>query len=250
MMRRLNEGQRLVGLFLVVLTVLAVLPASAFADAGVDMYRLYNRWTGEHFYTASSSERDSLRNVGWTYEGTGWVAPTNGAAVYRLYNPYVPGGDHHYTTSWEEYQTLQTLGWRDEGIGWWSGGSIPVYRQYNPFALTGTHNYTTDSNERNTLVGLGWRDEGAGWYAVGYGTPVAQPTPPSTSTPSNPGGSGSSGGSGSTQPQVQTVYWTPGGSKYHSTRNCPTLKRSKVINSGSVADALRAGKKGPCKDCF
>ena len=31
------------------------------------MHRLYNQWTGEHFYTASATERDSLTSVGWTY---------------------------------------------------------------------------------------------------------------------------------------------------------------------------------------
>ena len=131
-----------------------------------DMYRLYNRWTGEHFYTASATERDSLTSVGWTYEGVGWVAPTSGQKVYRLYNPYVKGGDHHYTMDVEEYNTLATLGWEQEGVGWRSGGTVKVYRQYNPFAETGTHNYTTDENENDALVELGWEAEGVGWYAV------------------------------------------------------------------------------------
>ena len=130
-----------------------------------DMYRLYNRWTGEHFYTASATERNSLTSVGWTYEGVGWVAPTSGQAVYRLYNPFVKGGDHHYTMNVEEYNTLETLGWRKEGVGWYSGGTVKVYRQYNPFATTGTHNYTTDKNENDALVKLGWKAEGVGWYA-------------------------------------------------------------------------------------
>lgn len=130
------------------------------------MYRLYNQWTGEHFYTASASERNSLKSVGWTDEGTGWVAPTSGDPVYRLYNPYVAGGDHHYTTSAHEYNALKGMGWRQEGVGWRSGGSVKVLRQYNPYAKTGTHNYTADSHERDVLVSLGWRDEGTGWYAV------------------------------------------------------------------------------------
>ena len=33
-----------------------------------NMYRLYNKYTGEHFYTASIKERDTLRNLGWRYE--------------------------------------------------------------------------------------------------------------------------------------------------------------------------------------
>ena len=130
------------------------------------MHRLYNQWTGEHFYTASATERDSLVSVGWTSEGVGWVAPTSGQKVYRLYNPYVKGGDHHYTMDVEEYNTLATLGWEQEGVGWRSGGTVKVYRQYNPFAETGTHNYTTDENENDALVELGWEAEGVGWYAV------------------------------------------------------------------------------------
>ena len=130
------------------------------------MYRLYNRYTGEHFYTASATERDSLRRSGWTYEGTGWIAPTSGTPVYRLYNPWVDGGDHHYTTSVSEYDALGRLGWRQEGVGWRSGGSVKVYRQYNKYATTGTHNYTTSKAENDALVRLGWKAEGVGWYAV------------------------------------------------------------------------------------
>ena len=130
------------------------------------MYRLYNRYTGEHFYTASATERDSLRRSGWTYEGTGWIAPTSGTPVYRLYNPWVDGGDHHYTTSVSEYDALGRLGWRKEGVGWYSGGSVKVYRQYNKYATTGTHNYTTSKAENDALVRLGWKAEGVGWYAV------------------------------------------------------------------------------------
>ena len=130
------------------------------------MHRLYNRWTGEHFYTASATERDSLTSVGWTYEGVGWVAPASGDEVYRLYNPFVEGGDHHYTMDRHEYDALEDLGWKQEGVGWRSGGTVKVYRQYNPFATTGTHNYTTDENENDALVELGWKAEGVGWYAV------------------------------------------------------------------------------------
>ena len=130
------------------------------------MHRLYNRWTGEHFYTASDAERARLVSVGWTYEGVGWVAPASGDKVYRLYNPYVDGGDHHYTMDADEYEALEVLGWRQEGVGWRSGGSVKVYRQYNEYATTGTHNYTTSKAENDALVRLGWRAEGVGWYAV------------------------------------------------------------------------------------
>nr|WP_286163360.1 bacterial Ig-like domain-containing protein [Olsenella sp. SW781] len=135
-----------------------------------DMYRLYNRWTGEHFYTASAEERDGLIAVGWTDEGLGWVAPATGDPVYRLYNPYVTGGDHHYTLSATERDELVAAGWEYEGVGWMSApasAGVPLWRQYNPYAATGTHNYTTSRDENDHLVSVGWREEGVGWYGVG-----------------------------------------------------------------------------------
>ena len=88
----------------------------------VAMYRLYNPYTGEHFYTSSTDERDSLVLVGWKDEGKGWVAPSSGAKVYRLYNPYVEGGDHHYTLSADERDHLVSVGWKDEGVAWYGIG--------------------------------------------------------------------------------------------------------------------------------
>lgn len=89
----------------------------------VEMYRLYNPNTGEHFYTASMGERNSLITSGWTYEGIGWNAPKSGTPVYRIYNPNT--GDHHYTTNISERNMLVHRGWRNEGVGWQSGGTIP-----------------------------------------------------------------------------------------------------------------------------
>ena len=149
------------------LTVLS--PSTALATESVTMWRLYNRWTGEHFYTASAIERDGLIAVGWTDEGKGWTAPTSGDPVYRLYNPYVTGGDHHYTLSAAECDSLVAQGWREEGVGWYSAPAkigVPLYRQYNPYATTGTHNYTTSPQENEHLVSVGWREEGIAWYGI------------------------------------------------------------------------------------
>ena len=85
------------------------------------MYRLYNKWTGEHFYTADKDEQANLQKVGWSYEGAGWYAPTSSKTpVYRLYNKHTAGGDHHYTMDKSEYDKLVKLGWTGEGIGWYS----------------------------------------------------------------------------------------------------------------------------------
>ena len=61
----------------------------------------------------------------------------------------------------------------------------------------------------------------------------------SSSGSSSSGSSSSSGGA--------TVYWTPGGSVYHSTRYCSTLSRSKTIYSGSISES---GKPRGCKVCY
>lgn len=136
------------------------------------MYRLYNPNSGEHFYTAATSERDHLKKVGWNYEGVGWTAPTSSKTpVYRLYS----GTDHHYTTDASEKNYLVKVGWNYEGIGWYSDDNkgVPLYRQFNPYVNprakynnSGSHNYTTSKAENDNLVKVGWRAEGIGWYGV------------------------------------------------------------------------------------
>lgn len=156
----------------------------------IAMYRLYNPNSGEHFYTASLTEKNHLANIGWRYEGIGWYAPDKGYGipVYRLYNKN--GGEHHYTVSVYERATLIRLGWKSEGIGWYSfedynsdlekrgpsgvkrmpkSGAEALYRQYNPHAFANNHNYTSSLKENNYLISLGWRGEGIGWYGVNSG---------------------------------------------------------------------------------
>ena len=54
--------------------------------------------------------------------------------------------------------------------------------------------------------------------------------------------SGSKKGSGD-----GTVYWTPGGSVYHSTPDCPTLSRSHTILHGSLGSCPKGRA---CKVCY
>lgn len=136
------------------------------------MHRLYNPNSGEHFYTASAHERDSLRRAGWKYEGVGWTAPASSRTpVYRLYS----GTDHHYTASAAERDMLVRAGWKYEGVGWYSDDAkgVPLYRQFNPNVNpgaprnnSGSHNYTTSRAEHDHLVSAGWRGEGIGWYGM------------------------------------------------------------------------------------
>ncbi len=157
---------------------IACAPALAYADdskplspedepATINMFRLYNPNSGEHFYTADVNEKVHLIDVGWRYEGVGWRAPATGRDVFRLYN--ANAGDHHYTMDVDERDHLVDVGWTYEGVGWYSdeGERVPLYRQYNPNAVTGTHNYTTSAYENDHLVSVGWRAENVGWYGIG-----------------------------------------------------------------------------------
>ena len=141
------------------------------------MYRLYNPNSGEHFYTASTAERDATIAAGWNDEGIGWTAPSESdTPVYRLYS----GTDHHYTTSIVERDHLIDVGWtlegdNAEGIAWYSDDQkrVPLYRQFNPnvdptapFNNSGSHNYTTSLEEHEHLISIGWRGEDIGWHGV------------------------------------------------------------------------------------
>ena len=147
-------------------TIVAEFSAASTSNS-ISMHRLYNPNSGEHFFTASTSERDNLAKVGWKYEGVAWTAPTtSNTPVYRLYN--ANGGEHHYTTDAAERDGLVKVGWKYEDIGWYSSDAqtTPLHRLYNPNAFANNHHYTTDTKERDWLVSLGWRYEGIGWYGV------------------------------------------------------------------------------------
>jgi endoglucanase len=182
---KLNPPLVIVALLVAMLVVSSQSPRAAYAAATQDMYRLYNPNSGEHFYTASTMERDSVVAAGWRYEGVGWVAPAaSSIPVYRLYS----GTDHHYTMSATERDWLVAQGWRYEGIGWYSDEdkTVALYREFNPNVdpsaptnNSGSHNYTTNKYEHDHLVGVGWRDEGIAWYAREGGRtlpPLASPS--------------------------------------------------------------------------
>lgn len=138
-------------------------PKTTQPENTVQMYRVYNPNSGEHFYTQNAAEKNNLVSKGWKYEGIGWNGPTSGAPVYRLYNKNA--GDHHYTLNANEKNNLVSKGWKYEGISWYSGGSKALHRLYNPNAKAGSHHYTLNTNEKNNLVKKGWRYEGLAWYA-------------------------------------------------------------------------------------
>lgn len=164
----------LLGIILSAVILLPVNATTTFANTAdrVDMHRVYNPNSGEHFYTQDSSEKDNLVQLGWKDEGIGWTAPTDATTtnvepVYRLYNPNA--GDHFFTTNINECSNLTANGWNFEGIGWYSSKNkeVPIYREYNPNATgAGSHNFTKDIQENNALVKAGWKSESIGWYGV------------------------------------------------------------------------------------
>lgn len=178
-MKKLHIRIALFAFGLAIVLGFGVSKVSARAVSGVNtsgnyMFRLYNPNSGEHFYTQNVKEEQELANIGWKFEGVGWIAPRSGAPVYRLYNPNA--GDHFYTTNAAEKNSLVKNHWRYEGIGWYSGGKTALYRAYNPNASVGTHNYTTNIGEENALVRAGWRNENIAWYGVapGFGAAAGQ----------------------------------------------------------------------------
>lgn len=139
--------------------------AATLAAATQDVLRLYNRWSGEHLYTTSRTEYNSLGKVGWSGEGTAWAAPSSGSnPVWRLYNRW--SGDHLLTSDRKEYDTLGRAGWNREGVAFYSGGGVSVWRLYNRWLKAGTHLLTTDKTEYDNLIRDGWSGEGVAFYAV------------------------------------------------------------------------------------
>ena len=140
-------------------------------DAGIEIYRLYNPYNGEHLYTKDTNERDYLDAIGWNYEGIAFKAASiPSTRVYRLYNPN--SGEHMYTSNGSEMARLHTIGWNLEGDAWYINDECTkdVYRLYNPNATgiyeVGAHHYTANEGEKDWLIGLGWQYEGVGWKVI------------------------------------------------------------------------------------
>ncbi len=130
--------------------------------ADTNSYRLYNPNSGEHFWTISANEKQSLVNAGWKYESVAWCSVSSGKTlILRVYNPN--SGEHFYTTSKTEENSLVHVGWKADGTLSYSSGAIPVYRLYDGKF----HFYTTSVAEKNTLAKTkGWHYEGIAFYSI------------------------------------------------------------------------------------
>ncbi|NMM95009.1 InlB B-repeat-containing protein [Bifidobacterium oedipodis] len=142
--------------------------------APVKVYRLYNKWNGDHVYTTSQDESSALSKLGWKAEGVQFNVTTvkfgNAKAVYRLYNPY--NGEHLLTADKTEAAGLAEAGWvfdKDGSLTDEDGNPVYFYapqgattgvtRLFNPYETVGTHLYTTSSDEIAKNVKLGWIQE-------------------------------------------------------------------------------------------
>ena len=137
--------------------------------ASQEVYRLYNKMSGEHLYTTSAYEYNTLTmtNSSWSGEKVAWKAPKTGNNVYRVYNPN--SGEHLYTeSSFEVNSLVKQNGWKSEGVAFHSDSNsgTPVYRLYNPNSKLGAHFLTMSSYERDSLVKAGWKSEGIAFYAI------------------------------------------------------------------------------------
>ncbi len=148
----------------ILFTLLILLLTSSPAVFAGEIYRVCNDSTFEHLYTPSSEERDVLVAGGWANEGTSFVSPDSGDAIYRVCSPV---GTHLYTSSLDEVNGLTAIGWSADFNGapiFFSGGDVPVTRMYNP--QDGNHHWTTSQHEVDVLAARGWTNEGIAFNAV------------------------------------------------------------------------------------
>ncbi len=125
------------------------------------VFRFVNYSSGDHFYTASNAEKSVLANAsasGYTYEGIAYYARTSQTSgttpVYRLFNSST--GDHFYTAGSAEKDSLvsSSSGYAYEGVAFYAyssqaSGTSPVYRFYN--SENGDHFYTVSEAEKTAL---------------------------------------------------------------------------------------------------
>jgi hypothetical protein len=143
---------------------------TANAQPLVDLHRLYNPETGDHFYTTDWHESNIAQANGYRYEwveafvhkASGWPGHPL-TPLYRLYNPST--GDHFYTTDGDEMFIAQSHGyvyeWIEASVVKPSAnvaGYTALYRLYN--ADTGDHLYTTSLAEADYAESVGYVSEG------------------------------------------------------------------------------------------
>jgi hypothetical protein len=142
------------------------------------VYRFFDENRGVHFFTASTTERDNIRenSPNFTFEGPSYSAvdPFTGSVeavpVYRLFNTAT--GAYLYTTSEAErdnvIENLPNFRFEGEAFAAYNSpveGTIPIYRFYNP--TLGVYFYTPSEAERDNIEANlpEYQAEGVAYYA-------------------------------------------------------------------------------------
>jgi hypothetical protein len=145
------------------------------------IYRFWAPTTGQHFYTISPSERDTLISTYWyfwQYEGVAFKACVTEyqpglSPVYRFWSPV--SNCHFYTISEDEKDFLIanfSYFWTFEGIAFYAfpegaapAGTEPIYRFWSP--ISSSHFYTISEEEKDWLIAnhsYFWTYEGIAFY--------------------------------------------------------------------------------------
>ena len=141
------------------------------------VYRLYNKQTGDHYFTVRQGEYDKLTTLGVNGEGVVFKAVSaktvddnpqlkeNTTALYSVYNQNT---GEHLLVQQVEAEGLKAAGWQwdnDEKPVFYApnaGASEAVYRVYNPNTNLAAHLYTAVAKEYTDLTNLGWKADNDG----------------------------------------------------------------------------------------
>lgn len=162
----------------------------------ITAYRFFNSRTGAHFYTVSTTERDSIINTlpQFRYEGPAFFASAVAAPglsqVHRFYNRQT--GVHFYTISQSERTLIQqTLPqFQYEGVAYYAStvpgtGLTPLNRFY--VSTGGFHFYSNSSTETNSIRNNPAMShfvyEGVGYYVLNANYEVSPVFLPHTGIP-------------------------------------------------------------------
>ncbi|MBR1849699.1 MAG: hypothetical protein IJ791_10775 [Lachnospiraceae bacterium] len=148
---------------MVAMVIAMLMPVTAHAESGRDLYCLRNPQTGEYLYTIDPKEKANLEGT-WHYEGVVCKMPaTSSVPTYRLLNS--ANGQHLYTASDAEITKLVGEGWTKEGVAYYvdDAKTAPVYRLFN--TSTGDHAFGSDATAAD-MEAKGWKREGVAFYAL------------------------------------------------------------------------------------
>lgn len=126
----------------------------------VNVYRLYNRNTSDHYFTIDVIERNTLISHGWVDEGVAFSVTSDASIpVYSYYNSKT--GCHVFSTNDSEKDTLIAKGYEyeKERFKLDSDGNVNIYRLRNK--SNDKYHLTIDLDEYSRLTRSGWVDAGA-----------------------------------------------------------------------------------------